>query len=85
MKKSLWNLDHWLGDRIGDKKAAIFCQTKQIFAGRSQGATGKKSAKYGGKWAFLGQTACHLKLHQIIKGIKPRLQRILFMYWRGQT
>jgi hypothetical protein len=20
----------------------------------------KKSAKYGGKWAFLGQTACHL-------------------------
>jgi hypothetical protein len=23
MKKSLWNLDHWLGDRIGDKKVAI--------------------------------------------------------------
>jgi hypothetical protein len=27
----------------------------------------KKSAQYGGKWAFLGQTACHLTSYKTTK------------------
>jgi hypothetical protein len=52
MKKSLWNLDHWLGDRIGDKKATIFCQTKQIFAGRSRALRAKNLRSMAGNGPF---------------------------------
>jgi hypothetical protein len=50
---------------------AIFCQTKRIFVGHSTALWSKKPAKYGRKWAFLGQTACHLTIYK--KLIKHQL------------
>ncbi len=59
-RKLMVFLSNWLAWSRLRQKVAILCQTKQIFTGRSSGFGQKKSAKYGGKWAFMGQTACHL-------------------------
>ena len=48
----------WLGGRAWDKKVVFFCQTKRILQAVAS-LQSKKWAKYGGKRAFLRQTARH--------------------------
>ena len=44
------------------KKWLFFCQMKRILQAVAA-LRSKKWEKYGGKWAFLGQTACHLIIY----------------------